>query len=168
MVLNLQKKKNIINEINQKIQTAFSIVIADPTGMQANEMNDLRKKSRKLKIEIKYIRNTLIQLSILGTKFSNLKNKINGANLIAFSYSHPGSGARLFKEFERISNKCKMKIAIFEEKILFGSNINYLVNLPTYEESIINFITVIQEVSIKKFIRMLMFIRQNKHLNRTS
>ncbi|AFA41077.1 50S ribosomal subunit protein L10 [Wigglesworthia glossinidia endosymbiont of Glossina morsitans morsitans (Yale colony)] len=165
MVLNLKKKKNIISKINQCMKSALSIVIADPTGIQANEMNDLRKKSRALKIDIKYLRNTLIKLSVLGTNFSNLKDKINGPNLIAFSYLHPGSGARLFKEFERKNNKCKIKIAIFEKKVLLDSDINYLVDLPTYEESIRSFITIIQEISIKKFIRMLIFIRHSKHIN---
>ncbi|MDQ1237416.1 MAG: 50S ribosomal protein L10 [Wigglesworthia glossinidia] len=164
MILNLQKKQNIISDINQCMKFALSIIIADPTGIKANQINALRKKSRKLKINIKYVRNTLINLSNLCIDFKNLKDKINGPNLIAFSYSHPGSGARLFKEFEQKYNKFRMKIAIFEKKVLFGSDINYLVSLPTYEESIINFITIIQEISIRKFIRVLIFIKQNKDI----
>ncbi|BAC24666.1 rplJ [Wigglesworthia glossinidia endosymbiont of Glossina brevipalpis] len=161
-MLNRKNKENIISKINKITKSSLSILIVDPTGITSNQMNNLRKSSRKLNVNIKQVRNTLMRFAIVDTEFDCLEKYIKGSNLIAFSHSHPGSAARIFKNFTKENNKIKIKLAVFERKIITDSNIDYLANLPTHEESVINFINIIQEASIKKLIRILILINNNK------
>ncbi|QJC37832.1 50S ribosomal protein L10 [Enterobacteriaceae endosymbiont of Donacia bicoloricornis] len=162
MSLNITKKKIIVKKMIQINKNALSAVIVDFCGVNSNNLNKLRKKSRENDIIINIIRNKLLKLIIKDSNFQCLDPLIHGPILIAYSLKHPGAAARLLKKFSKIDQNFKIKAAAFENKIIDSKNINLLANLPTYKEAIINFLVIIKDISIGKFLRVLLAIKNIK------
>lgn len=165
MALNFQNKKEIIAEINCTAKKALSIVIANPQGIKVNDITQLRKLARKSSVKLGVFRNTLLNLGIKNTPFECLKKILIGPTLIAYSLKHPGSAARLLKNFYKSQNSnfhLKILGAAFEGKIISGSQINTLANIPTFNEALNRFMILIKEISIGKLLRTLISIKNTK------
>ncbi|XBC39273.1 MAG: 50S ribosomal protein L10 [Buchnera aphidicola (Nurudea shiraii)] len=163
MILNLQKKKEIVTEIHNTAKNALSIVIANSRNVKVNEITELRKLARKIGVKLGVFKNTLIKLGIKGTHFSCLKKLLVGPVLIGYSIDHPRSAAKLFKEFSTKNKNFKIIGAVFEGQILSQSNINILSDMLTYNEAIYKLIITIKEITIGKLIRALISIKETKH-----
>ncbi|MCV2508552.1 MAG: 50S ribosomal protein L10 [Candidatus Lightella neohaematopini] len=161
MILNINEKSNIINNIHKLFTNVSSIIVANYHGVSANEINSLRKDAYQQNISIFIIKNTLINRVIKeNNNFKCLFNLFNGPTLIACSSKHPGIAARLLYNFSK-NTKLKIKLACFNGNIIHKSKLNYLVNMPTYEEAIINIIKLLKEVSLLRLLRILNFIKNN-------
>ena len=75
---------------------------------------------------------------------------------------HPGSGARLFKEFSKNNTQFKIKGAAFEGKLLSTLEINQLADMPTYREAIIKLLLILKISSAGKLIYILSAIKKKK------
>ncbi|AZP36293.1 50S ribosomal protein L10 [Candidatus Annandia adelgestsuga] len=163
MVLNFDKKKKIVNEISKIIPKTSSIVIADISGIKVNKITELRKNCIKNKVFLKIVQNNLLKIIIKNTKYNCLINNIVGPIIIALSTEHPGTAARLLKNFSKENKNINIKAAVFEKKLLTSSDeINFLVTLPTYKESLIKLIYIIKEISLVKFIKLLNILSKKK------
>jgi len=165
MALNLNKKKTIVSKINQISNVALSAIIANSQGISVNKINQLRKSGRKLGVEMSIVRNTLLSLAIENTAFQCLKKKLKGSTFIAYSTKHPGSGARLFREFQKKNKKFKITGAVFEGKLLSELEINQLADMPTYEEAIRKFLLILKITIAGKLIYTLSAIKKQKEIS---
>ncbi|VFP84793.1 50S ribosomal protein L10 [Buchnera aphidicola (Cinara splendens)] len=155
MALNRNKKREIIKKINNIAKKSLSIITANPSKIEVNKINKLRKKSILLNVKIYVVKNTLLQKSLIKTNFSKLISALNGPTLVAFSLQHPGSASRLFIKFNKKNPHFKIKNAICENKILNLKEINDLALLPTHTEAITKFVLLLKEISLGKFLRLL-------------
>ncbi|CAL4318127.1 50S ribosomal protein L10 [Buchnera aphidicola] len=162
MALNLKKKKTIVSKIHQISNLALSAIIANSQGISVNKINQLRKLGREVGVKMSIVRNTLLCLAIKNTAFECLKKKIKGSNFIAYSTEHPGSGVRLFKEFEKKNKQFKIKGAVFEGKLLSELEINQLADMPTYEEAIKKLLVTLKILVAGKLIYTLSAIKEKK------
>lgn len=165
MALNLQRKKEIISEIKKIVKKSLSAVVADVCSVNANKINELRKVGRENKVYMFITKNTLLNIALTNTKFDCLKKMFFGPTLIAYSLEYAGAAARLFKEFAKNNHTFKIKAAAFEGDFIPAEKIDYLSNQPTYNEAIINIITVIKEAAIGKLIRTLYYVISSKKEN---
>ncbi|BGI51273.1 MAG: 50S ribosomal protein L10 [Buchnera aphidicola (Ceratovacuna japonica)] len=159
MILNIEKKKNIIKEIKNFAIKAQSAIIINFSGITSNEINTLRKKSYKKDIIIKIIKNTLLKISIKNTNLKCLKKKIKGPTLVAYSIKHPGSAARLFKKFEKKNSRFKPIIGSFEGKTI---SVSELSTIPTYKEAIVKLINFFKEICIIRLMKIINIIKNKK------
>ncbi|WP_416224302.1 50S ribosomal protein L10 [Buchnera aphidicola] len=164
-MLDFKKKKELVTQINLIAKTALSIVVANPQGIKSNDITQLRKLARKSNVKLGVYRNTLLNLGIKNTPFECLKNILIGPTLIAYSSEHPGSAAKLLKNFSMSqSSNPNFKIlgAVFEGKAISGSNINSLADIPTFNEALRRFIIIAKEISAGKLLRILVSIKNIK------
>ncbi|CUX95754.1 50S ribosomal protein L10 [Candidatus Mikella endobia] len=162
MVLNIQDKKNIIYKLKTILMNAISAVIVDFSGITVNQITEIRKLGREYGVQIHIVRNTLMRNVINDTSFECLKDLFIGPNLIAFSNKNPNAPARLLTFFAKKNTNLKIKAAAFEGKIIPVSQIENLVNMPNYEESVMFLISTIKEISICKLLRTLIAVHNNK------
>lgn len=153
MICNLKDKKEIVDKFHKIAKNSISIVVADYCGVPVNKITELRKLSRESGIQIKVIRNTLIRRIIKKTNFECLKDKFIGPNLIAFSNIHPGTAARLFKNFSKENKNFEIKLASFKSEIIKAHEIDKLANIPTFEEALLNIIFTMKEACLNKLLR---------------
>ncbi|WMY96653.1 MAG: 50S ribosomal protein L10 [Arsenophonus sp.] len=162
MGINFQKKQTIVAQVNKLAKDSLSAVIANSCGISVNKMNKLRKICRESDVYLNVVRNTLMCRALESTSYSCLKKALIGPTLIAFSTKHPGTAARLFKEFRKENPVFKIKAAAFEGKFIPGNEIDSLASIQTYEEVIKRLMLIMKEISIGKLFRILMVIYDKK------
>ncbi|QJC28274.1 50S ribosomal protein L10 [Enterobacteriaceae endosymbiont of Plateumaris braccata] len=163
MPLNITEKKMIVAKLSKINQKALSVVIADACGINVNSITELRKNSRENHVFIGVVRNKLLKLIIKNSIFECLKDQLNGPILVGYSLKHPGTAARLFKEFAKKNTNFKIKIASFNGKLIDAKNIDKLATLPTFKEALSFMLTTIKEAAIGKFIKTLIIIKNTKN-----
>ncbi|QJC29168.1 50S ribosomal protein L10 [Enterobacteriaceae endosymbiont of Plateumaris rustica] len=162
MPLNLTQKKMIVAKLSKINQKALSIVIANACGINVNNITKLRKNSRENHVFVGVIKNKLLKLIIKNSNFECLQNQLHGPILIGYSLKHPGSAARLFKEFAKNNTNFKIKVASFEGKLINAQDIDKLATLPTYKESLSLMLYTIKEAAVGKLIKILIAIKNIK------
>lgn len=162
MALNLHSKKVIVSKMHKISHAALSAVTADSQGISANQINQLRKSGREAGVKMNIVQNTLLSLAIKNTTFECLKKKIKGSTFIAYSMDHPGSGAKLFREFAKYNKQFKITGAAFEGRLLSVLEINQLADMPTYKEAIAKLLLILKMSVAGKLVHILSAIKKKK------
>ncbi|CAL4317964.1 50S ribosomal protein L10 [Buchnera aphidicola] len=166
MALNIKKKKEIIKKINYLSNNSISAVIADSNKITSNEINKLRKKSRKSGVKITIVKNTLLKKAIKKTPIKCLLKIISGFTLIAHSMDHPGTAAKLLIKFSKKNKNFIIKGASFNKKFLSFKKIKKLAKIPTYLESIQKILFLLKDLSIGKLLRLICSLKNKKKLEK--
>lgn len=149
MPLKLEDKKAIVAEVNEIAVGALSAVIADYRGLEVGEMTELRKQARESDVYLRVVRNTLARRAVEGTDFECLKDALVGPTVLAFSKEDPGSAARLVKDYAKSHDKLEVKALSIGGKLLPASQIDALAKLPTKDQAIAMFMSVMIEPTAK-------------------
>ena len=136
MALKLEDKKAIVAEVAKKSTSALSAAVADYRGLNVNQMNDLRKKSRQSGVYIKVVRNNLAKISVKNTEFECMQNIFTGPLVLAFSQNEIGAAAKLFKNFMQNNENFKVKYLAINGELFNSDKLEEISKLPTRKESL--------------------------------
>ena len=154
VVLKLEDKKTIVNEVSGVAKQALSLVAAEYSGLTVGQLTDLRKSARNAGVYMRVVRNTLARRALEGTQFACMQEKLVGPLLLAFSQEDPGAAARLIKEFVKTNEKLKVMALAIDSQLLPPEGLNRLASLPTRNEAIAQLMSVMN-APITKFVRTL-------------
>lgn len=154
MVLKLEDKKTIVNEVSGVAKQALSLVAAEYSGIPVDQITDLRKSARNANVYMRVVRNTLARRALEGTQFACIQEKLVGPLLLAFSNEDPGAAARLIRDFAKANEKLKVTALAIDGQLLGPEGLNQLANLPTRDQAIAMLMSVML-APITKFVRTL-------------
>lgn len=122
-----QVKEEIVKKLQEKLERAKSVVLADYQGLTMSELSNLRNKLTPLNAEFTITKNSLLSLAI-----GNLK--LEGPTATLFAYDDEISPIKiLVKAFKDIS-KGKIKMGFLGDEALDAAKISQLASLPSKEE----------------------------------
>lgn len=138
MALNLQNKKAIVDEISEIARDAVSLVMADYTGLSAQDMDKLRRLAREADkgVELRVIRNTLAERAFKGSPCECLTDHLIGPNIFGFSKHAPGVVAKLFKEFAKANPNLVVKGLAVAGQYYEANQLEAVAALPSREEAL--------------------------------
>jgi large subunit ribosomal protein L10 len=142
MVLKLEDKKTIVDEVAGVAKQALSLIAAEYSGLTVSQLTSLRKSARESGVYMRVVRNTLARRALEGTQFACMQQELVGPLVLAFSQEDPGAAARLIKEFAKINEKLKVKALAIESQLLPASGLEMLASLPTRDEAIAQLMSV--------------------------
>jgi len=154
VVLKLEDKKTIVDEVALVAKQALSLVAAEYSGLTVSQLTGLRKSAREAGVYMRVVRNTLARRALEGTSFACIQDELVGPLVLAFSNEHPGAAARLIKDFAKQNEKLKVKALAFDNQLLPASQLDKLANLPTRDQAIAQLMSVMQ-APITQFVRTL-------------
>lgn len=135
MVLKLDDKKAIVEEVASVAKKAVSLIAAEYTGLTVSQLTSLRKSARASGVYMRVVRNTLACRAIEGTSFACAQSALVGPLLLAFSKDDPGVAARLIKEFIKENEKFQVKAIVLNNQLMSAKDLNKLASLPSREEA---------------------------------
>ena len=97
MSANLEAKKQVVEEIKQKIQNSKSVVFVDYKGLTVAEVSALRNKFREAGVEYKVYKNTLVRKAFNELGVDAFDADLNGPTATAFSPDET-SAAKIFAQ----------------------------------------------------------------------
>lgn len=136
MVLKLEDKKTIVNEVADVASKAVSLIAAEYSGLTVAQLTGLRKSARSTGVYMRVVRNTLARRALEGTQFACMQDELVGPLLLAFSTEDPGAAARLIKDFAKDNEKLKVRALAIDSQLLPAEGLNKLASLPTRDEAI--------------------------------
>lgn len=144
VVLKLEDKKTIVNEVANVANQALSLIAAEYSGLTVAQLTAFRKAARESGVYVRVVRNTLARRALAGTQFACMQDELVGPLLLAFSNEDPAAAARLIKEFIKQNEKLKVKALALDKQLLPANSLNKLASLPTRTEAIAKFLFVMK------------------------
>ena len=154
MVLKLEDKKTIVNEVSSVAKQAISLVAAEYSGLTVGQLTELRKSARNAGVYMRVVRNTLAKRALDGTQFACMQEKLVGPLILAFSQEDPGAAARLIRDFVKTNDKLKVMALAIDSQLLPPAGLAQLADLPTRDQAIALLMSVMT-APITKFVRTL-------------
>lgn len=132
-----EKKKQLVKEIKEKIETAKSITFTDYVGISADQANTLRQKVKDAGGEVLVSKNTLLKVAIdeHGNKdIIEAKKDLKGPTMTIFGFKDPILPIKALFEFAKGIDLPKIKSAIIEGVYNSAEKVEILKSIPSREE----------------------------------
>lgn len=137
----LRPDKEVVVEATKKAaENASSIVLADFTGLNVEEITNLRRKLREQAIEYRVIKNTLAKISFESLNYTELMDYLEGPTGFAFGYDDPGTAVRVILDFSKKIEKPKIKAIWFDGQMFPGEDAKKVAEMPSKEQLLANFV----------------------------
>ncbi len=94
-----EEKKEVIGELREKFSRAKVAVITGYTGINVEQITELRRKLSQSKVEYRVVKNTLARKAVEGTGIEPLKDHFVGPVGIALGYDDVVTPAKVLHEF---------------------------------------------------------------------
>jgi large subunit ribosomal protein L10 len=129
--LNREEKKEAISELHEKFVRAKTAVVTGYTGINVEQITDLRSKLRAAKVEYRVVKNTLARKAAEGTGLEPLKDHFVGPVGIALGYDDVVMPAKVLYEFSKTQAKLQLKAGVLDGRLLLQADLKALANLPS-------------------------------------
>lgn len=140
MSAKFELKKQVVEEIKEKLEKSKSVVLSDYRGLNVAETTELRSKFREAGVEYKVYKNNLVKLAIQGTEFEELSGDLKGPNAIAFGYDDPVVPAKVIKDFAKDHDKLELKTGVIEGEYFGAEKMLKIAEIPSKDELIVKFL----------------------------
>lgn len=133
-------KQEQIELIKDRFARATAAVLVDFRGLNVARTTQLRNAFRKVGVEYKVLKNTLIEKAVAGTKLDDAKflDNLVGQTGIAWSYEDPSAAAKVLRDFrkdEAVAAKIAIKCGVVENIVLEGPRVETeLASMPGKDE----------------------------------
>lgn len=132
-----EQKTKVIQELNESLTKAKSIVFVDIQGLKVKEIVSLRKKAKEAMGNLKVAKKTLINLALKGKK--EITDKIDikamsGEIAVLFGFEDPIKPLKSFYDFSRNNDNLKFVSGIIENSLLSKEEIVAMAQLPSKQE----------------------------------
>ncbi|MEN6328427.1 MAG: 50S ribosomal protein L10 [Syntrophomonas sp.] len=150
----IEAKKQVVQEIEQKLQDAMLVVFTDYRGINVDEMTELRNKLRAPGVEYKVLKNTLTEFALDNTGHGDVIPHIAGPNAVLFSNEDPVEPIKAIYDFIKQYKKLDVKVAILQGQMLSANKVKSLADLPPRDALIAQVLGTMQ-APISSFVRVL-------------
>ena len=99
MSKNIEAKKVVVSEIEEKIEKAESIVIVEYKALTVEQVTALRAKCRAANVDYCVLKNTLVKRALMNKGIQIDEKLLEGPNAFVFGNADPISAPKMIKEF---------------------------------------------------------------------
>lgn len=142
-----EEKVLVIQELKDLLQDAKVVYVADLEGLNAGQTSDFRRQAFKQNIQVKVVKNTLLQKAMEqteGVDFSEMFPTFKGNSVVLISET-ANAPAKLIQGFRKKAEKPALKSAFLQETVYVGdNNLDALANIKSREEMIGEIIGLLQ------------------------
>ncbi|NMA87364.1 MAG: 50S ribosomal protein L10 [Tissierellia bacterium] len=129
----LEEKKQIVEEIKEKIENAQSVVLVDYRGLKVDEVTELRRNYTNAGVDYKVYKNTMMRFAFKEMGLEDFNEYLVGPNAIAFGFDDPVQAAKVTDEFAKKHKNLEIKAGIVDGEIIGIDEIKNLASLPSRE-----------------------------------
>ena len=171
MSLNLDQKKQVVEDVSAVVGNAQATVIAEYRGMTVEQMKVLRREAYDNNVYVKVVKNTLLKRAVKETEHSCLDDLLVGP--LAFAASEdPVAVAKVLNKYAKEYDALEIKAGSMNGQLLSTSEIKALAQLPSRDELLAKLMGTMQAPAAKfvqtlneiptKFARGLAAVRDSK------
>lgn len=140
----ITEKKQIVEEIRERLEKSKSTIITEYKGLSVAEINELRKQLREAGVDYAVLKNTLTRRAADQANLSVLNEHLVGPTAIAFSNEDVIAPAKVLHNFSKEHGDLKIKGGVIEGDVVSLEEIKALADLPSREGLISMLLSVLQ------------------------
>ncbi len=144
MAITRQKKEELLKELVQLFAEAQSVAFGQYSGMTVAQLQEMRKEMRKVGVEFKVAKKTLIKLAAKENGLELPDEILEGTIGAAFSKEDIVSGPKLLKKTAKKIEVVKLLGGVMEGKVLSITEMGALADLPSREQLLAKFVGMLQ------------------------
>ena len=153
MSLNLDQKKQVVEDVSAVVGNAQAAVIAEYRGLTVEQMKVLRREAHENNVYLRVVKNTLLRRAVQDTDFSCLDEHLVGP--LAFAASEdPVAVAKVLNKYAKEYDAFEIKAGSMAGSLLSDGDIKALAQLPSREELLAKLMGTMQ-APIAKFVQTL-------------
>lgn len=170
-----EKKINTVKELTELFAQAKGLYLADFTGLNVEQANELRTHFHKEEVLYRVVKNTLLRHACKEIGYENLIPHLEGPTAIALSMDDPVAPVRIIADFTKKQQDKKtpvIKAGILEENYISADDVAILKNIPPkdvilaqilagLQAPVANFVGVLNEI-LRSFVGVLQAIIDKK------
>ncbi len=144
MSINKEAKIALYEEIKEKLSKATHVVMVDYSGVNVEEITQLRSDCRAAGVEYKVYKNTLVSRAAKELGIEGWEQFLEGTNAFAFSYDDVVAPSKILYEFGKKTEKCTIKCGYMDGKVMSVQEEEALAKLPGKDALIVQLIWALQ------------------------
>jgi len=171
MSLNLDQKKQVVEEVSAVMQNAQSAIVAEYRGMTVEEMSALRREAHENNVVIRVVKNSLLKRAAEGSAFECMNDSFVGPLVFAAS-EDPVAVAKVVDKHAGLVKALNITAGAMNGNVLSEGEITALAKLPSRDELLAKLMGTMQAPIQKtaqtlneipsKFVRALAAVRDAK------
>ena len=154
MSANFEAKKQVVEEIKEKIQNAKSVILVQSVGLTVADDTELRREFRAKNVEYKVLKNTLIRRAFNDLGVNDFDEDLNGPTTVAFCQDETSAAKIVIDAAKKYENKISVKCAYVDGGRVDVSGVKALAAMPSKEELIAKMLGSLQ-APISNFVGVL-------------
>lgn len=140
----IEAKKQIVEEIADKLKASVSTIVVDYRGLSVAQVTELRKQLREAGVEFKVYKNSMSRRAAEAAGLEGLNEALTGPNAIAFSTEDVVAPAKILNEFAKKNEALELKAGVVEGNIVSVEEVKALAELPSREGLLSMLLSVLQ------------------------
>ncbi|MBO1005425.1 50S ribosomal protein L10 [Pseudogracilibacillus auburnensis] len=140
----IEKKKQVVEEIAEKLKSSVSTVIVDYRGLSVAEVTELRKQLREAGVEYKVYKNSMSRRAAEAAELNGLTEVLTGPNAIAFSTEDVIAPAKIINDFAKSHEALEIKAGVIEGNVATVEEVKALASLPSRDGLLSMLLSVLQ------------------------
>lgn len=140
----IEAKKQLVNEIADKLKASVSTVVVDYRGLSVAQVTELRKQLREAGVEFKVYKNSMVRRAADAAELGDLNEVLTGPNAIAFSTEDVVAPAKILNNFAKENEALEIKAGVIEGNVATVEEIKALATLPSREGLLSMLLSVLQ------------------------
>lgn len=127
------EKRELVEQIKQKIEQSQSFVIIDYKGLTVAQDTEFRKEFRNNNVEYKVLKNTLVKKALHELGYTEFDEALNGPSAFAFGTDDAIAPAKVTADGVKKYNTMQIKCGMFDKKFAGASVVDAMSKVPNRE-----------------------------------
>jgi len=135
--MNRNEKTEVISEVKEMIENSSAIYLTDYSGINVEDVSNLRNQFRNEGVRYKVYKNTLFKRALEESgKYDKLADHLIGMTSFAFASENLVAPAKIIKKYFDDDKKLSLKACYIEDEYFDGDQLKTLAALPSKDELI--------------------------------
>jgi large subunit ribosomal protein L10 len=126
-------KEQVAAELHEKLKDFKIAVLSGYSGMDVAKMTALRVVLRKSNVELRVVKNTLLDIASRGTGLSVLEGQFRGPLTVAIAHGDEVEATKALIDFAKKNDKLQIRAGVMGGRVLTPEQLATLAELPSRE-----------------------------------
>ena len=141
-----KEKEELVAHLHEKFKEAKAAVLTDFTGLNVEQITDLRRTLKKSAVDYTVVKNTLLRRASHDTDIELLAEYFVGPIAIALAYEDPVAPAKILTEFSKEQPALEIKAGMMTGTVLTPKDIKALTSLPGRDVLLAKFLSLLKAI----------------------
>lgn len=128
------KKEEIVRVVREELEGVPSLIVTGGAGIDANTMNELRKRLRDVGAKYRVIKNTLARRAVEGTELDVMVDNFAGPTALVYHPDDAVAPAKVLVDFAKEEKNLELRAGWLNGSVLDVAGVEALSKMPGKDE----------------------------------